>query len=298
VENGDDKGGVWTPLRILQWSVPFLKAKGFRNPRLDSEVLLAHALGVDRLKVYLQFDRPLDHGELDLIRGLFKRRAAQEPLQYIIGTREFYGFSFQVGPGVLIPRPETEGLVEKALSLLEPLPVENRKVLDLGTGSGCIAIALAKKVPCRVWAVDKSEKALEIAKKNGEILGVSGSIQWRLGYWFGALLDGDPPQFQLLVSNPPYIAEKEREALEAEVREFEPSGALFGGADGMQAFQEIAKKAFEKVVPGGSLLLELHPDRWEGVSALFPQESWPERELVHDLAGHARVLVLKKSTTH
>jgi len=263
---------------------------------LDAEVLLAHALGIDRLKVYLQFDRPLDRGELDLIRDSFKRRAAQEPIQYITGTREFFGYPFHVGPGVLVPRPETEHLVERALSLLAPVPVAERTVLDLGTGSGCIALSIAKNTDCQVWAVERSEKALDIARKNGLDLEV-GSIRWRLGNWYEALLEEDPMQFQLLVSNPPYIALGEKGEMDQEVREFEPPEALFAGEDGMGAYQEIAKKALEKLVPGGDLLLEVHLERWKAVSALFPDGPWQGREVIQDLAGYPRILALKKAIT-
>jgi len=296
VDHGPDVGEVWTPLRILQWAVPYLKAKGLSQPKLDAELLLAHALGIDRLKVYLQFDRPLDREELDLIRGFFKRRATQEPIQYIIGTREFFGYPFHVGPGVLVPRPETEHLVEKALSFLGRVPEEERTILDLGTGSGCIALSIAKGTPCRVWAVERSEQALDIAKRNGAVLGV-GSVHWRLGDWYGALQEGDPLEFQLLVSNPPYITLGEMEGMAQEVKGFEPSEALFAGEDGMVAYREIAGKAWEKLAPGGGLLLETHPDRWEGVCALFPEGPWQEREVIRDLAGHPRVLAFKKAIT-
>src|SRR5581483_9505472 len=194
---------VWTPLKIIQWAVPFLAQKGILHPRLDVELLIAHALKLDRLKVYLQFDRPLDPQELSIIRELLKRRSFFEPIQYITGEKEFFGFKFKVAPGVLIPRPETELLVEKAIEYLKEIPEEKRIVLDLGTGSGCISISIAKTVKCRIWAVDISEKALEIAVFNGSKLGAEG-IQWRRGNWFDALNSSDPNQFTLIVSNPPY----------------------------------------------------------------------------------------------
>ena len=139
---------MWTPLKIIQWAVPYLTQKGVSHARFDVECLIAHALKIDRLKVYLQFDRPLDPSELTLIREYLKRRALHEPIQYILGVREFFGHSFKVRPGVLIPRPETEQLVELAIEYLKGIPEENRLVLDLGTGSGCIAISLAKAIPC------------------------------------------------------------------------------------------------------------------------------------------------------
>src|ERR1700679_4082874 len=204
---------MWTPLKIIQWAVPYLTQKGIPHARFDVECLIAHALKIDRLKVYLQFDRPLDPDELTLIREFLKRRALNEPIQYILGVREFFGHSFKVGPGVLIPRPETEQLVELAIQHLKGIPEENRSVLDLGTGSGCIAISVAKAIPCQVWAVDISDKALHMARENADNLGIT-TIQWRPGSWFSALKDEDLGQFQLILSNPPYIPLGEKAQLE------------------------------------------------------------------------------------
>lgn len=287
---------VWTPLRIIQWAVPYLKEKGLPQPRLDVEILLAHALGVDRLKVYLQFDRPLNKEELGAIRELLKRRAKQEPLQYILGWREFFGFRFKVTPDVLIPRPETEGLVERALILLKGIPLGERGVLDLGTGSGCIAISLAKSISCRVWGIDISAPALEIARENARILDAQDSLQWRQGDWFEALQPGDPKQFQIILSNPPYISLSEKGDLAPEVRDFEPSLALFGGERGSETYRVLAQKAQQFLVPGGVLLLELHPDRSEEVEDIFKGPGWGELETLPDLQGLPRVLSVKKAT--
>ena len=283
---------MWTPLKIIQWAVPYLTQKGVPHARFDVECLIAHALKIDRLKVYLQFDRPLDPSELTLIREYLKRRALHEPIQYILGVREFFGHSFKVRPGVLIPRPETEQLVELAIEYLEGIPEENRLVLDLGTGSGCIAISIAKAIPCRVWAVDISDKALGIARENADNLGVN-AIQWRLGSWFSALKDEDLAQFQLILSNPPYISLGEKAQLEEQVRDFEPNEALFGGESGLEAYESLAVSLTQKLKIDGIALLELHADGLSKVLPLF-ERTGLKGVAYPDLQGHTRVLKLQK----
>jgi release factor glutamine methyltransferase len=292
MEENQESRSVWTPLKIIQWAVPYLSQKGIPNPRFDAELLIAHALKVDRLKVYLQFDRPLDAQELEAIRNLFKRRSEREPLQYITGQREFFGLNFEVGPGVLIPRPETEQLVEQAIEWLTPLPEEKRLVLDLGTGSGCIAIAIAKSVSCHVWAVDVSAKALELAQHNAQNLGVSESIQWRQGHWFEALKLGDPDQFNLITSNPPYIPLTERADLAPEIRDYEPSEALFAENDGLRAYEEMAQGLKSKLSPDGAVLFEIHANAYDKVSGLLGKLGLRET-LYRDLQGHPRVIKIE-----
>jgi len=283
---------IWTPLKIIQWAVPYLTQKGISNPRMDVELLIAHALHLDRLKVYLQFDRPLDAGELTTIRELLKRRAQREPLQYILGQREFFGLPFKVGPGVLIPRPETELLVEGVLKHLEKFPEEKRLVLDLGTGSGCIAIAVAKSIPCHVWAVDQSKKALEMAELNAQNLGV-GEIQWRLGDWFKALHQEDPPEFTVIASNPPYISPEEKGDLSPEVRDFEPSEALFAENDGLKAYEDISMGLKDRLLKGGCIFLEIHTNGFDKVSRLMGPLGLKE-SMERDLQGHPRIIKLEK----
>jgi release factor glutamine methyltransferase len=282
---------IWTPLKILRWAVPYLTQKGISHARFDVECLIAHTLKMDRLKVYLQFDRPLNPDELTLIRELLKRRALHEPIQYILGTREFFGYSFKVAPGVLIPRPETEQLVELAIDHLKKIPEENRLVLDLGTGSGCIAISVAKVLPCQVWAVDISEDALQIAQENAENHGIS-SIQWRIGSWFEALKSQDVSQFQLILSNPPYIPLSEKAQLEPQVRDFEPNMALFAGESGIEAYESIALSLYQRLLPGAIALLEIHADGLNKVLPLF-EKTGLRGTAYPDLQGHPRVLKLE-----
>ena len=291
---GEGTPAVWTPLKIIQWAVPYLTQKGIETPRLDVELMVAHVLQINRLKVYLQFDRPLDAGELASLRGLLKRRADREPLQYILGQREFFGLNFTVSPGVLIPRPETELLVERVLEHMEGLVEDERKVLDLGTGSGCIAISIVKNAPCQAWATDISEKALGIARLNGQNLGIpEGAIQWNQGNWFGALKLEDPAQFGIIASNPPYIPESEKAELSPEVREFEPSEALFAEKEGLKAYEEIAEGLKERLLPGGAAFFEIHANGYDKVSGIFKGLGLKET-LYRDLQGYARVIKLKK----
>lgn len=290
--DGEEFHQSWTPLKIIQWAVPYLGQRGVQHPRFDAETLIAFALKIDRLKVYLQFDRPLDAAELDLIREMMKRRSRLEPIQYITGQREFYGLPFAVTRDVLVPRPETELLVELAVEYLKTLPEEKRVVLDLGTGSGCIALSVAKNIPCRVWAVDISGKALEVAKKNGENLKVD-SIQWREGNWFSALKPGDPEQFQVILSNPPYIALSEKAGLSPEVRDFEPFEALFSGENGLRDYEVLAGELDQRLLPDGMALFELQANRSDNIAALFRGPKWQET-VYPDLQGLARVLKLKK----
>jgi release factor glutamine methyltransferase len=283
---------IWTPLKIIQWAVPYLTQKGILHARFDVECLIAYALKIDRLKVYLQFDRPLDPNELTLIRELLKRRALHEPIQYILGVREFFGHSFKVGPGVLIPRPETEQLVELAIQHLKSIPEENRSVLDLGTGSGCIAISIAKALPCQIWAIDISDIALQIAQENASNLGIS-SIHWRSGNWFDALKPPDIGQFTLILSNPPYIPISEKAQLEPQVRDFEPNEALFGGETGIEAYEKLSLFLHERILPEGAAFLELHAKGLNRVLPLF-ERTGLKGTAYSDLQGYQRVLKLEK----
>jgi release factor glutamine methyltransferase len=283
---------IWTPLKILQWAVPYLTQKGIKTARLDAECLVACALGIDRLKVYLQFDRPLSLDELDRLREFMKRRANREPLQYILGYREFYGHSFTVESGVLIPRPETEHLVEKAVEYLKKNNWKSPRVLDLGTGSGCIAISISKALPVEVWGVDQSQKALDLAAINGGRIDPDGSYHWRLGNWFEALTPGDPDKFHVIVSNPPYILEKEKEELQAEVRLFEPKEALFAGEDGLSAYQALSRTLFHWLLPGGVALLEIHSNNADNIQKTFAD--FPGyKSVLPDLQGLPRILSLE-----
>jgi release factor glutamine methyltransferase len=285
-------GEVWTPLKILSWAVPFLKEKGVETPRLDVECLLADVLGCDRLRVYLQYDRPLSSDERTKLRDGVGRRARREPLAYILGGREFFGHLFTVGPGVLIPRPESEMLVEEAVEVLNALPEEDRTVLDLGTGSGCLALSLALAVPgARVWAVDFSPEALSIARRNAELLNVLSQVQFRRGSWFDALREGDPDRFSVVVCNPPYLTSQDWAVLSPEISQYEPLSALQGGEDGLEAYRALRVGLSSRLTSGGWAFLELNANLSGKTEDLFAD--WTRRNILPDLQGLPRVLSLQ-----
>jgi release factor glutamine methyltransferase len=252
---------TWTVLKVLDWTKGYLADKGVENARLESEWLLCTALGLDRMGLYINFDKPLTEAELTSFRGMVARRAKREPLQYILGSQEFMGLEFDVLPGVLIPRHDTEVLVTAAI---ERAGAESR-ILDIGVGSGCIAVALASALPqAEVVGVDPSAAALALARQNAARLGV------RVTLFAGSLFEPFPGQkFDLIVSNPPYIPTNDLETLQPEVRDFEPIQALDGGADGLAFYQQITQAAPGYLKPGGWLLFEVGINQAEPVQELF-----------------------------
>ncbi len=266
----------------------FLQRKGVQEARLEADLLVAYALGLDRLGMLLQLERPLEPQEVDRARDVLVRRGRREPVAYITGRREFYGRSFEVGPGVLIPRPETEGLVDRVLSLLrdEDVP-QNASLLDWGTGSGCLAITLALECPqAQVSALDISAEALAFARRNAERLGAG--VTWIQRD--GAQRPWDVPRVDVLVANPPYVDPVVSESLAPEVREFEPHGALFGPAGAADHFvRTLIDLAPEALRPGGHLVLELGFDQG-GAALQYAQERGLEAQLLRDLAGIGRCL--------
>jgi release factor glutamine methyltransferase len=269
---------------VLRLSTTYLGDHGSTSARLDSELLCAQALGIKRLDLYLQFDRPLDEHELSAIRELVRRRGKGEPVAYITGAREFYGRSFAVTPDVLIPRPDTETIVERALGVLRAHGDEASRVADLGTGSGCIGITLAAEVPgTDVVATDSSAAALDVARSNAERLGVA--VTFVECSWAGGL-DG---AFDLVVSNPPYVTTGELESVDRDVRDFEPRGALLGGDDGLDAYRALIA-SMQHHVTAAHVLLEVDPRRAEAVAALFAGFTGAAITTVLDLTGRPRVV--------
>jgi release factor glutamine methyltransferase len=274
-----------TLIDVLRLSTTYLGDHGSSSARLDSELLCAQALGLRRLDLYLQFDRPLDAVELTSIRELVRRRGKGEPVAYITGTREFYGRPFTVTPDVLVPRPDTETLVERAVAFLRARPGAELRVADLGTGSGCIAITLAAEIPdMHVVATDVSPPALAVAQANAAALGIDVSFiecSWA---------DGLEGRFDLIVSNPPYVTTEELDAVDRDVRDFEPRGALLGGEDGLDAYRALLASVRDHVTTA-RLMLEVDPRHAQGVEALvsatFPGATTSE---IPDLTGRTRVL--------
>jgi release factor glutamine methyltransferase len=274
-------------LAYLRRATAFLEARGAATPRLDAEVLLATVLGTDRVGIYLAFDRPLAPPEVDAYRALVRRRAGGEPVAYLAGRREFWSRALAVSPAVLIPRPETELVVEQALAAAG----ERRRrlrVLDLGTGSGCLAIALAAELPAaRVVAVDVSPAAAAVARANATAAGVADRVAVLVADWAAAL--AETARFDLVVSNPPYVATADLARLPPEVRR-EPRLALDGGPDGLAAYRRLAPAAARLLAPGGRLLVEIGEGQAAAVDALLRAAGFGGIVRYRDLAGVERVV--------
>jgi release factor glutamine methyltransferase len=261
-------GTPWTVLRMLRWSTQYLAAKGVEDARLDMEHLLAHTLGTGRLELYLHFERPLTRAELDAFRPLLLERARRKPLQYIVGRASFRELELAVDPRVLIPRPETEELVEAVLVRVREWGREGLSVLDVGTGSGAVVLALLTEGPFgRGVASDHSSEALEVARTNARtILSDRGvALEFREGDLLEVLEPGE--RFDVVVSNPPYVAESEHAELAAEVRKWEPRQALVAPEAGLAHIRRLVQGAPGALAPGGLLALEVGSEQAESVAA-------------------------------
>jgi release factor glutamine methyltransferase len=278
-----------TVLEAIQKSTEFLAKKGVESPRLQTELLLAHQLKLPRMKLYLNFDRVLTAPETDGLRELIKRRAAREPLQHITGSTNFCGHEITVSRHALVPRPETELLAERGWKFLAARNGQPT-ALDFGTGTGCLAIAIAAKCPdTKITALDISADALALAKQNAAHLKVAERIEFLLGDGFAAL----PPdsQFDLIVSNPPYIASAEIATLEPEVKDFDPRAALDGGADGLDFYRRLAREAKAFLKPAGKIMVEFGDGQAVAIAEIFAAETWRVEAVEKDLSGRERLLV-------
>jgi release factor glutamine methyltransferase len=279
---------VWTLQALLTWTTDFLAKKGISSPRLEAQVLLAHVLGCPRIELVARSMEVAADEDRAAFRELIRRRVDGWPVAYLTGVKEFYLLKFEVSPAVLVPRPETETLVLEALRLLKPLTVP--AVLDLGTGSGCIAVSLAhQKKDARVTAVDVSPDALEIARRNATTHGVIVRIDFRQGDLFGPVPEGSA--FDLVVSNPPYVTPAELAGLAPDVRDHEPRLALDGGPDGLAFYRRIAAGVGAYLKPGGWVLVEIGATQAEAVRGLFAER--PELDVgptLKDAAGLPRVV--------
>jgi len=276
----------WTVLSMLDWATAFFSEKKIPSPRLSIEWLLAHSLGLKRLDLYLQYDRPLKPIELETLRSLVLRRAKNEPLQYIVGETDFYNGVFSVNKHVLIPRPETEELVELVLKNHKDL--ENAEVLDIGTGSGCIAISLKMERPdWDITGIDISPEALEVAKKNAEKNNTA--VSFGLGNLFADQV-ADSAKFDIIVSNPPYIMLSEAEEMDIQVKKFEPALALFA-ENPIRVYESIIAIASRQLKPQNSscLYLEINENLSEPILNLFNRSKW-NSQLILDLSGKPRMI--------
>lgn len=277
-----------TVLEVIRRTTDFLATKGVESPRLNAELLLGHALGRGRMDLYLEFERPLTEAELALVRPLVRRRGQREPLQYIVGEVEFAGVHLKVDRRALIPRPETELLVELVLAWLAARsPVD--RILDLGTGSGAIALALARALPAvEVVGVDSSAEALALATENVERNGLQARVTLRLSNWCQSI---PPGAFGVIVANPPYLSAAERLAAPPEVRDHEPESALTADRDGLGDLDTLIREAPRFLCSGGLLALETGAGQHSRLGAAIQAAGFSQLEVKCDLAGRDRFIL-------
>ncbi len=279
---------VWTVRRVLEWTTQHLKKHESETPRLDAEILLAHARNCPRIALYTQFDEPLSDPVRAKMRELVQRRAQSEPVAYLVGHREFFSLDFDVTRDVLIPRPDTETLVMAVLDAAKPLA--EPKILDLCTGSGCVAIAVAKNCPAAiVTATDLSPAALTVAKENAEKHKVDQRVTFQEGDLFAAV--GSEERFDIIAGNPPYVTTAELETLATDIRKYEPRQALDGGPDGLDVVRRIVRDAAAHLQPGGSIFLEISPEQGDAVQQIFTEAgTFTDLRAIKDLSGRTRVV--------
>jgi release factor glutamine methyltransferase len=286
----DQDTAPWTVGRLLTWTAEYFVKRGGDSPRLDAEVLLAHARGCKRIELYTAFDDEPKPEVRDAFKALVKRRAAGEPVAYLVGRREFYSLELEVTPDVLIPRPETELLVIAALDWLKAQGLKQAQVADVGTGSGAVAVAIAKHYAgASVTAIDKSPAALEVAARNAKRHKLDGKIHFVESDLFASV---DPKQtFDAIASNPPYVTTGELMGLDPGVRDFEPKLALDGGPEGVTVIEPLLRQSAQRLKPGGVVFIEVGPAIAGRVERLVSQtpglKPLPTQK---DLAGHDRIV--------
>lgn len=287
---------AWTIKRLLEWTSGFLKNHGSEAPRLEAEILLAHSLGCSRIELYTRFEEEPKEDQKTTFRELVKRRSKGEPVAYLTGAREFFSLEFKVNSDVLIPRPETEHLVLETVEFVKKNKAQTEwRICDLGTGSGNIAVTLAKNIPsAQVTAIDISENALAVARKNAEKNKVADRIEFIHSDLFAAFSGGMDP-FDIIVTNPPYVTESEYQKLEPMVRDFEPQLALLGGADGCAVIKRIVETAPDHLRSGGSIFLEASPMIIDHVLEIFQNNgNWQEIRKIRDLSRLERFAAAKR----
>lgn len=279
---------VWTIGRVVQWAADDFRTRGIEGPRLEAEILLAHALQIDRMRIILDAARPLTSDELTRYREMIRRRRAREPVAYIRGFREFYGRNFLVDSRVLIPRPDTESLVDTGLQRMAHLSLSAR-ALDLCTGSGCVAISLAKERPTwHLTATDLSPDAVSAAQQNALRLGAL-RIRWQVANLFDKL-DAAVDRFDLITANPPYITTDELPTLAPDIRLFEPTIALLGGGDGLDIVRRIVTESPRFLRTGGVLAMEVGSDQTGATTDLLRRAGFSDLRITRDYGGHERIV--------
>lgn len=284
-------GPPWTTLKVLRWTQGFFARRGVEgSARVDAEVLLAHVLQMPRIELYANFDRPMSHEERDAYRALVKRRLAGEPVAYLTGERGFWTLDIMTDHRALIPRPETEHLVEAALDLLRD-PARPARAIDIGCGTGAIGLALASERPnLQVFAVDIDPDAVALAAENAAALGLSDQVQVVESDLFAAVPTSFCP-VDLVISNPPYVATRERDEVMDQVHDWEPHLALYAGPDGLDVHKRLIPAAGPRLREGGQLIVEIGLRQGPAVSALFSAAGFVEVEVRPDYAGHDRLVI-------
>jgi release factor glutamine methyltransferase len=296
----DSSGNEWTILKVLKWTTSYFKSRSIESPRPSAEILLAHILKINRIDLYLQYDQPLNSNELEKFKALIKRRASHEPVAYITGIKEFWSLELVVTKDVLIPRPDTECIVEASLSLLSGASDGNSEltpmhILDLGTGSGAIVLALAKEQPMHnYFASDCSIEIIKVAKKNAKKNNFDEKVSFFTGDWLSPLND-EKISFDMIISNPPYIRTGDIAGLQPEIYEYEPRIAIDGEEDGLSSLKHIICSAHTLLKRYGTLLLEIGHDQRDAVSRIIENCGKYENIVFSkDYSGYCRVVQMSK----
>jgi release factor glutamine methyltransferase len=287
---------TWTIKKLLEWVTGYFEEKGIDSPRLSAELLLCVVLKLERIQLYTLYDRVVTLPQLAQLRALVKRAGEHEPIAYLVGRCEFYSLPLTITPDCLIPRPETEHLVEKAILFLRER-TGSQHVLDLCTGSGCITAAIAKNVDdAKVVATDISDTALKVAAGNIEKLKLTEQVQILCGDLFDPIIEGlDDGRFDLIVSNPPYVSEPEYAALDKNVKDYEPEGALLAGADGLDVYKRIVEKVDNFLKPDGTLMMEIGYAQGPAVRKLLEENGvFKTVAIEKDFANNDRIAIAKK----
>lgn len=285
---------IWTIGKILAWTAEYFAKNGIESPRLDAEVLLSHVLQKERIYLYVHFDEPLNKDELAFYKECVKKRSQKIPIAYIIGKREFMGLDFMVTQATLIPRPDTEILVEESIGRLRNFEGSNIRIADLGTGSGAICLSVLDNISnATAIAVDISADALEVARRNAEAIGVADRVEFVQGDMIEAISGMEP--FDAIVSNPPYIKSGDIPTLAPDVRCYEPVSALDGGTDGMDFYRRLVSSGPKFLNGGGFLAVEMGIGQVDGIRAMAHcNPAWKSFDIIKDLAGIDRCAVLSK----
>jgi release factor glutamine methyltransferase len=296
----DCRANEWTILKVLEWTTSYFKSRSIESPRSSAEILLAHTLEINRIDLYLQYDQPLNSSELEKFKPLIKRRAAREPVAYITGIKEFWSLELVVTKDVLIPRPDTECLIEASLSLLSAdvngnSDLKQMRILELGTGSGAIVLALAKEKPMHFYyASDCNIKTIMVAKNNANKNNLDEKVLFFTGDWLSPLNERKV-SFDMIISNPPYIRTRDIAGLQPEICEYEPRIAIDGEEDGLRSLKHIIYSAHNLLKRYGTLILEIGHDQRDAVSRII--ENCGQYENIafsKDYGGYDRVVQMSK----